>query len=640
MTIDSQYDFLNEDLISEDHDFFDSPVAWWDSFGEYIRQFSENDRASIKTLSLFSGAGGLDIGFHDAGFDIIEAVELDPKLAASLEANIGNGKYLGPDTNVIVGDICEYDPKVTDIEFIIGGPPCQSFSAAGARASGVAGTKDSRGNLFQEYVRILNKLKPAGFLFENVYRILGANNGKDWEEIRSAFSNVGYDLTFRVLDTADYGVPQNRERLIIVGVANGRTRELAFNFPRPTHGPDSRIKRKYSSASQALIGVTERPDKNSLTGKYGPLLNDIPPGLNYSFFTEKMGHPTPIFSWRSKFSDFLYKSNPDEPVRTIKAQGGQYTGPFHWDSRPFSKQEFKRLQTFPDRYDMIGSKATVIKQIGNSVPPQFARMLALSIKEQIFKRNSPFEIDTIDTDFVLSFRKHKSARTAKYRDSAKRAIEMLSPLSPTSDALPKTVTYDLGDNFNLSTMPTDKYKCTIIKKSARLTFNTAQAPVNENAKIIITPINQWPLPFESVTLIFNPKHWQSYTSAWKIFDLYLSKNSYKADLEQLNGYYQYESKLDCRLVSKASTMFSSMDTRLLKLIIAGKLTQRKMSANEISEISNLNESNVLDQLKQLKKIGYAIRNSNTNVAMDENIFLIPYSFPTLNPLSVQLNKEI
>ena len=91
-----------------------------------------------------------------------------------------------------------------------------------------------------------------------------------------------------------------------------------------------------------------------------------------------MGHPNPVFAWRSKFSDFLYKADPNSPVRTIKASGGAYTGPFHWDNRFFSYKEYKRLQTFPDDYEISGNKQTAVKQIGNSVPPQLARMMALA----------------------------------------------------------------------------------------------------------------------------------------------------------------------------------------------------------------------------------------------------------------------
>lgn len=186
-----------------------------------------------------------------------------------------------------------------------------------------------------------------GFLFENVYGIIGAQKGEAWKEILKSFSEVGYRLYYRIVDAADYGVPQHRERLIIVGLKEGK-----FQFPRPTHGPDSIDDEPFYNAETAVMGValTEEENKSGIGGRYGALLDDIPPGLNYSFYTEEMGHPTPIFAWRSKFSDFLYKADPNQPVRTIKASGGAYTGSFHWENRFFAYSEYKRLQTFPDDY--------------------------------------------------------------------------------------------------------------------------------------------------------------------------------------------------------------------------------------------------------------------------------------------------
>ena len=113
--------------------------------------------------------------------------------------------------------------------------------------------------------------------------------------------------------------------------------------------------------------VSQEPDElNRLSGRYAGLLNDIPPALNYSFYTEEMGHPNPIFAWRSKFSDFLYKADPNMPVRTIKASGGAYTGPLHWENRFFNCEEYKRLQTFPDDYRISGSLFTAADQIGRA----------------------------------------------------------------------------------------------------------------------------------------------------------------------------------------------------------------------------------------------------------------------------------
>ena len=402
-TLNSEYQTFN--YICDSLGCENNVPAWPDLFGKSIRQYlKENNIPLIRTLSLFSGAGGLDIGFHDIGFDIIESVEIESKFCQTLELNSGQGKRF-ENSKVNCIDIREYSAKhLGNIDFIIGGPPCQTFSAAGRRANGVLGTTDARGVLFREYVRLLQELSPKGFLFENVYGIIGAQNGEPWKEILKSFSDVGYKLYYRIVDAADYGVPQHRERLLIVGLKDGD-----FKFPRPTHGPDSIDNEPFYNAETAVEGVelTADESKPGIGGRYGSLLNDIPPGLNYSFYTEEMGHPNPVFAWRSKFSDFLYKADPNTPVRTIKAQGGAYTGPFHWDNRSFAYGEYKRLQTFPDDYQISGTKQIAVKQIGNSVPPQLARMMALAIRQQVFETKFPFELSLMDDSEELTFRKRK-----------------------------------------------------------------------------------------------------------------------------------------------------------------------------------------------------------------------------------------
>ena len=146
--------------------------AWPDKFGNAIRKWIlDNGITPIRTLSLFSGAGGLDIGFSDIGFDIVASVEIEEKFCETLEMNTGTGKRF-ENSHVNCIDIREFSSKdLGEIDFIIGGPPCQTFSAAGRRANGVLGTTDARGVLFREYVRLLEELSPKGFLFENVYGI-------------------------------------------------------------------------------------------------------------------------------------------------------------------------------------------------------------------------------------------------------------------------------------------------------------------------------------------------------------------------------------------------------------------------------------------------------------------------------------
>ncbi|TGL78848.1 DNA cytosine methyltransferase, partial [Leptospira yasudae] len=390
-------------------------TAWIDDFSEKLQTWGDINTPSIKVLSIFSGAGGLDIGFRNVGFKVAAHLELEKDFCETLKLN---EKFFDKATLLNI-DIRNYFPKHKEqFDFIIGGPPCQTFSAAGRRAAGVQGIDDKRGTLFEEYIRLLKYYSPKGFLFENVYGITGAQSGQAWEMIKNEFSDAGYKINYRILNTADFGVPQFRERMIIVGVKEGN-----YFFPKPTHGPDSATQIPYYSAQLALLNtpVNEDIQKLRLNGRHGHLLKDIPPGLNYSFYTEKLGHPEPIFAWRSKFSDYLYKADPNTAVRTIKAQGGQYTGPLHWENRYFTVNEFKRLQTFPDKYNIFGNRQRAIQQIGNSVPPQFARILALSILEQVFHYKLPFNFSYLTESEQLTFRKRKKDLTQEYFQKAKKA---------------------------------------------------------------------------------------------------------------------------------------------------------------------------------------------------------------------------
>ena len=377
----------------------------------------------ITTLSLFSGAGGLDIGFHQAGFDIIASVEIEPAYCATLKKNSGPSTFFGENNNVHCEDVRNFDPyqyKDAGIECIIGGPPCQTFSAAGRRSGGVVGTRDARGRLFETYCEILKVIRPNVFIFENVYGIIGANNGDPWEEITRSFKELGYKLRYEVLDAADYGVPQHRERLIIVGCQTGD-----FEFPMPTHGPDSLMREPLVSVQDA-IGDLQRDDEgfeDGIGGLYGHLLPEVPEGLNYSFFTAEMGHPEPQFAWRSKFHDLLYKVDRTKPCRTIKAQPGKFTGPFHWKNRHFRVDELKRLQSFPDEYEIVGSYGKVVEQIGNSVPPRMAHVLAVAVKEQLFERTTSLTFPIRPFGFISTFRVRQRARAGAFKEIAQQAIE-------------------------------------------------------------------------------------------------------------------------------------------------------------------------------------------------------------------------
>ena len=613
--------------------------AWPDQFGNAVKTWLiDNKITPVRTLSLFSGAGGLDIGFSDIGFDIIESVEIEEKFCKTLEMNSGKGKRF-ENSKVNCIDIKDYSAKhLGRIDFVIGGSPCQTFSAAGRRANGVLGTTDARGVLFREYVRLLTELSPKGFLFENVYGIVGAQNGEAWREILQAFSEAEYRLFYRIVDAADYGVPQHRERLIIVGLKEG-----SFKFPRPTHGPDSIDNQPFFNAETAIEGVKSREtvESNRLGGRFASLLSDIPPGLNYSFYTEKMGHPNPIFAWRSKFSDFLYKADPNTPVRTIKADGGAYTGPLHWENRFFTYEEYKRLQTFPDDYEISGNKQTAVKQIGNSVPPQLARMLAIAVRQQVFGTEFPFQLSLLDENEELTFRKRKRELTAVYREKAEAAVRALKKGTV---SLPKSREYcfSLSEIFRFEVMPAEKadFKADV-RWDDDLIVTVSDAQLKDHRSPIYTidikpRDGDWTVGVNNVHLAVKTTAPLGYTAAWKVFENELKANNIKADLVQLNGYYKYTP----RIIAEAEIANDAPYSSVLRSVLCNRDIPKILNTKQLSEAWMISEADVSDAAKYLRFLGYEIRNHATNPQIEQDHWLVPYIFPTLTPLSVQLRKKL
>lgn len=615
---------------------FDQSARWLDRFGDKLQVLvKETQESPIRVLSLFSGAGGLDIGFHDAGFEIVECNELEKDFSRTLFTNAESGRRL-EGASIVCGDIANFNPAHKDIDFVIGGPPCQTFSAAGARAAGVNGTDDQRGNLFLQYARILEILSPKGFLFENVYRIVGAQGGKPWAQIQATFSALGYKLFWRILDAADYGVPQFRERLIIVGLKEG-----SYRFPVPTHGPDSPDHRPYYSASVAVSGLATAKSK-PLGGRHGHLLKQIPPGLNYSFYTERMAHPEPKFAWRSKFSDYLYKADPDTPVRTIKAQGGQYTGPFSWENRPFTIEELKRLQTFPDDYEIVGKRGRVIHQLGNSVPPQLGRILALSIQDQVFNCSLPFKIAVMSPTFELGFRRRKAALTKVYAEKAAEAIRKTRSDKP----LPKWPqcgkhTVSNPSRYSIEVTKGNKigaYLCSFSSKQNALHLSLSDSErtaVGFNMTLKMGLSAAQVLPFKSVEFEVSSDRPESSMVAWKYFEHLVTEFSHKDDLVQLLGYYQYKrlfsikAKVHPKL--KKSDPYWTIWTNVTQGLGVGEIIRGSL----LEELYNAPWEVISNSLYQLKSVGFEVRSSKTNKQIPKGSFLIPYPFPTLNNRSLQ-----
>jgi DNA (cytosine-5)-methyltransferase 1 len=626
-------------------------AAWTDNFGKSLRRkLRQQGVTPVKTLSLFTGGGGLDIAFHDAGFEIIEMVEVEAKYVLTLQKNSHPGKWLDGSKPVCM-DIRNYIPAPDlKVDFVIGGPPCQTFSAAGRRAAGVAGTTDQRGTLFQEYVRILKLLQPKGFLFENVYGITGANKGEAWQKIQDAFKEVGYNIYFRILDAADYGVSQHRERLFIVGVKQGK-----YLFPYPTHGCDSLDQQPYYSASQAVEGSDTSDIEAGLGGRFGHLLDDIPPGLNYSFYTKEMGYPNPIFSWRSKFSDFLYKANPDTPVRTIKAQGGQYTGPFSWENRRFSISELKRLQTIPDDYELVGNRQVAIEQIGNSVPPQLGRILALSILDQIMDVDLPFDLAYLPQDKQLGFRQRKRKLTQIYLQKAEAAIIQLSKQGKIKglDASiyrekREFVRFLSIDNFSWIEKPVANSVKIYLSCELDSSSWIIKASTNNNwgepdqFSIDVYPscgYSDWVLCTSSVKLCAKQLDPKVFTSLWKAFEEKLKEATGKADLVQLSGYYQYNARIS-GIMNFYNGEKVNLFWQVVQCVTRCIATSAQLKIKEFAECWGVDEEDVISYLQSLRAIGYEVRSHNTNPQIPLGEYLIPYAFPTLNPKSVQLRKVL
>ncbi|HBB36120.1 MAG TPA: DNA cytosine methyltransferase [Cyanobacteria bacterium UBA8803] len=624
-------------------------AVWPDHFGKSLRQWlRQQGIAPIKTLSLFSGGGGLDIAFHDSGFEIVQMVELEIKYIQTLQKNSQAGKWL-EGSKAICTDIRDYSPAPNlKVDFIIGGPPCQTFSAAGRRAAGVSGTTDARGTLFQEYVRILKLLQPKGFLFENVYGITGANGGEAWQEIQAAFREVGYSIYFRILDAADYGVPQHRERLFVVGLKQGE-----YLFPYPTHGFDSLDQRPYYSAAKAVEDADISGIEPGLGGRFGHLLENIPPGLNYSFYTKEMGYPNPIFSWRSKFSDFLYKADPDTPVRTIKAQGGQYTGPFSWENRRFSISELKRLQTIPDEYEIIGNRQAVIEQIGNSVPPQLARMLALSILDQVMNVGLPFKLAYLNPSQKLGFRQRKRELTKIYFEKAHMAINDLykkGKIRNLTDSIyekkGESIRFLSMENFSWTKKPSSG--CVKIYLNYDLNHSYWQITASANGDweepdqfiIEVYPssgYDEWVLGTNSVQLRAKQLDTQIFISLWKAFEEKLNKATGKADLVQLSGYYQYKPRITGVMSFCINSKVNSF-WHVVQCVTRCIGTSAQLKAKDFADNWGVQEEDIFFYLQSLRAMGYEVRSHNTNPQIPAGEYLIPYAFPTLTPKSVQLRK--
>lgn len=347
-------------------------------------------------ISLFSGAGGLDLGVEAAGYQVAAAVECDADAALTMEKNFHH--LASP---VIRKDILKTPTEeileLADLrtgqrpDLLVGGPPCTPFSKSGFWLEWKRAGLDPDASLLQAYTRVLREAKPRSFILENVYALTYKNRASRpaYERLLREIGEAGYDFRAKVLNAADYGVPQVRPRLFIVGVPRGYP---VPELPEPTH--TGMWERRMSgagttphvTAGEALAGLESEPEPSEVhRGQYAHLLPGIPPGGNYLHYTAERGHPEPVFTWRSRYWSFLLKLDPARPSPTIQAQPGPNVGPFHWENRRLRVAEIRRLFTFPDDFELVGTRTSVQAQLGNSVPP----LLAQKVAEQVISGSPP-----------------------------------------------------------------------------------------------------------------------------------------------------------------------------------------------------------------------------------------------------------
>lgn len=349
-------------------------------------------KKKLTCISLFTGCGGLDIGLEAAGFKVVAATDIDGTCAESYERNY-------PKTPYIVRSIGQVSTqelldaanlKKGELDLLAGGPPCPAFSKSRfyrtekPRALDDPVAKETVGG----YLRILDEARPRAFILENVRGLAYGVHREALEHILDTAKRLGYKANWQIVNAADYGAPQIRERCLVLGALDG---EVLPAMPTHAKVPDlaSSLPRWITAGDvlNDLDTLENASDEGHFAGgKHHPQLREIPPGDNYLFFTKERGHPEPLFKWRSRYWSFLLKLSPDMPSWTIQARRSNNMGPFHWKNRILRIDEIKRLQTFPDEYQLSGNIEKQWRQVGNAVPPILGQRFGEALARHLNKK--------------------------------------------------------------------------------------------------------------------------------------------------------------------------------------------------------------------------------------------------------------
>ena len=339
----------------------------------------------MRTVSLFSGCGGLDLGLIHAGFEIIVANDKMPEAVKTYQKNIGK--------NIILGDLREKETrkkilnfvKPGNVDLVVGGPPCQGFSTLGDKLS-----CDPRNNLFDSFADMVDTLKPKYFLMENVKAMTTMYGGQFKDYVIQRFNDLNYNVSYVVLNAANYGVPQNRERVFFFGTKENKQ----FSFPKNTHGKEDNLL-PFETVENWIMDIV---------GKEKKIPNHIP--LNHSEIVTrryelipeggKLPPPDELPSdiRRLNFGNTYKRLHREKPSPTLVP--GNNAFPIHPVlNRSLTPREAARLQTFPDEFIVEGNRKTQCIQVGNAVPPLLGKILGKSILSYVKKKSKSTQIRTI-----------------------------------------------------------------------------------------------------------------------------------------------------------------------------------------------------------------------------------------------------
>ena len=322
------------------------------------------------SVSMFSGGGGLDLGLWNAGFEIKYASDKEKYYCETLRENYPGCYVEEKDIKEINANSIYEKTGKKEIELLSGGSPCQSFSILGQRKS----LEDERGQLVFEFIRLIKELRPSVFIFENVPGILSVNKGKDWELIRDKFKETGYRIKEKVLNAADYGIPQTRKRLFVIGFRE----EVEFEFPIPTHRKPSKAEEYPNIFREVLQWLPAKlvfEDNKDLPN------NEIRP------HSERVIERYKLVEQGSKDKiDRTKRIDGEKPAGTVvvgsKSGGGRpHIHPYL--PRQITVREGARLQSFPDWYIFKGTQTAQYRQVGNAVPPLLAYEIGKEIKKAL-----------------------------------------------------------------------------------------------------------------------------------------------------------------------------------------------------------------------------------------------------------------